>query len=552
MELPESSAVLFRTPDLLVRRGARTGSAVCFVTFLGHRPERDLDSPGFGEAFLASRGFDAIHVMSAGNSWYAYAEMDEAMAVVARATRPYGRTVTYGASMGGYAAVRFAAAVGADAAIALSPQYAPGRPAAPFETRFRPEGPKHVRGAPGPWHRSDAVTPYVFFDPYDLDVLHERRIRKFYPRTCSVPLPRSGHSTGAVLQELGLLEPAVIDIAMAKFEPVAFAQEAHRRRRASRRRLYTLARQLGPGHLRTRIALVERAIRWGDPGPLRGYLAILLEMRGDAGQAETQLELAEALLPDDPRIQHAKACLLMRQNRSDAARAVADKLIGQPVTQALFADLAVLIGCLAGAPSWRFLPPDAKTRSARIAWRLRFLLIALVAKACTHPGWQRLNLPPWHRGYFDLARQFRQTEQWRARRRSPWFAGRAAASGRRRVEPPTPKPLEEDPAMAAAAGPSRYAPRAGHVDGVQGGELVGWAHYPRHPAIRARILVTSDLGHRLELTADQYRADVQAAGHGDGHAGFRLPLGRAPGATQLSLQWADTGMHLMGSPLSLP
>ena len=113
--------------------------------------------------------------------------------------------------MGGYAAIRFASAVGADTAIALSPQYGLGWPAAPFETRFRREGPKHVRGAPGPWHRSDAVTPYVFFDPHDLDALHERRIRRFYPRTRSIPLPRSGHATGIVLQESGLLQPAAGD-----------------------------------------------------------------------------------------------------------------------------------------------------------------------------------------------------------------------------------------------------------------------------------------------------------------------------------------------------
>ena len=59
----------------------------------------------------------------------------------ARAAVPEGaRVMTYGSSMGGYAALRFARALRADAILALSPQYSIDPAVVPWEDRWRQDG----------------------------------------------------------------------------------------------------------------------------------------------------------------------------------------------------------------------------------------------------------------------------------------------------------------------------------------------------------------------------------------------------------------------------
>jgi hypothetical protein len=93
--------------------------------------------------------------------------------------------------------------------------------------------------------------------------------------------------------------------------------------------------------------------------------------------------------------------------------------------------------------------------------------------------------------------------------------------------------------------------RVGYVEGCRHGCLIGWAVNPDALERRAQVLVESNSGQKLLIFADHYRADVQAAGRGDGYAGFSAPLWCLQGATQVSCRWADTGEHLFGSPLEL-
>lgn len=104
------------------------------------------------------------------------------------------------------------------------------------------------------------------------------------------------------------------------------------------------------------------------------------------------------------------------------------------------------------------------------------------------------------------------------------------------------------PAPALALPPRPVEARTGWLEGVHDGWLRGWAHDPARPGAPARIaLSASGLAHDLVVIADHYRADVQAAGHGQGICGFALPL---PGLLpeRIEARWADTDEPLPGSP----
>jgi glycosyltransferase involved in cell wall biosynthesis len=64
----------------------------------------------------------------------------------------------------------------------------------------------------------------------------------------------------------------------------------------------------------------------------------------------------------------------------------------------------------------------------------------------------------------------------------------------------------------------------GHVDGVIGRELVGWAQPLRegHGTLRVGLFIQG--ARILEVPANIHRADLEAAGIGSGHFGFAIPL----------------------------
>src|SRR5690606_30202022 len=126
-----------------------------------------FDRPGFGEEFLRNAGISAIHVMGVREDWYQYPEMPAAMQAVRQATAGAERVMTYGSSMGGYAALRFADAAGANAVLAISPQYSIDPKKMPFETRWHQES-QRIQWRPEIDGRIVCDSyPVIVFDPIE-------------------------------------------------------------------------------------------------------------------------------------------------------------------------------------------------------------------------------------------------------------------------------------------------------------------------------------------------------------------------------------------------
>lgn len=89
----------------------------------------------------------------------------------------------------------------------------------------------------------------------------------------------------------------------------------------------------------------------------------------------------------------------------------------------------------------------------------------------------------------------------------------------------------------------------GWVDGIVGDSIHGWACDPDGGAVTVRVEV--DGSPFRDLRAGSHRGDVAAAGHGDGHCGFVLPLADLPAsATRVDfLLPCDEWRRIGGGPV---
>lgn len=301
--MPEISEV-FRSDDLLVRRVGGYDSASCVVTFDSYTDRCTLDRLGFAEDFLRNRAIDAVHVISRDNDWYQYPAMQAAMETVHAATRGYDRVVTYGSSMGAYAAIRFAGLVGADCAFACSPQFSIDPTVVRFEYRwvqaarvFRPvwEG-----LLPFPALRE----AYIAYDPVNLDAKHISLIRRGF-RFTPLRLPGAGHPVTGFLQEVDVLERLVMSIIRGDTaaDVLALVDEARSRREQSAQ--YFCQRAADSWRRSRKIAFLEKAVQLAPGhGDIRGLLARQLEYAGRFDDAAAAYETA---LQHDP--EHANVLL---------------------------------------------------------------------------------------------------------------------------------------------------------------------------------------------------------------------------------------------------
>ena len=311
--------VLHDAADYRVRHVSCGNDRVCVITFASLTDTHDLDQPGFGEEFFQQHGIDAVHVIIRTNVWYFFDDFDAALERIRAVARRYDRVLTYGSSMGGYAAIRFAETLGADVAVAISPQYSVSKRIAPFEIRWRHLTPDNSPVHEEPEHGSAKVAPIVFYDPQDLDARHFRLIAAHYPLTVGIAMPHAGHPAGGMLAETHMLSRAILDIVNGSFDPRALAQELRARRGQSGHYLLTLARRIGPAHMRWKSALAQAAVAAKRDAVYLIYDGVLREKLGDAAACEAQLLEAARVLPNHPAPLRALASFEIRRGGAEAA-----------------------------------------------------------------------------------------------------------------------------------------------------------------------------------------------------------------------------------------
>lgn len=311
--------VVYRSPHLLVKVAHRGGTC-CVVTFDSYTDTTNLDRPAFGEGFFADHQVSAVHVVNGRNRWYHEPDWREAIAAARAAAEGYARIVSYGSSMGGYAALRFADRVGAATALVLSPQYSRDPRKAPFEKRWRRHRrEKWLPELSGPLP-SD-VPAIVAYDPaMRAERLHLERIASEM-QVDSLPLPHAGHASASFLSECGLLTEFVLSVVSGTVDLAAARRLARARRKRSLHYLMTLSyAAIGRGKQQWALALAHKATLMAPQSELAWhYLGYLLSRLGRHDEAVAAHRRSAELAPDASAIQLSFAAAQRRVRDYDGA-----------------------------------------------------------------------------------------------------------------------------------------------------------------------------------------------------------------------------------------
>ncbi|MEO9842553.1 MAG: hypothetical protein ABJF60_03035 [Roseobacter sp.] len=149
-------------------------SDIVVVSFPDRVHPTDLLGKGWGEDFFNYRELSAVYINIAATNWFQISDFFDAMATIRAAIGSGSRVVTYGSSMGGYAALLAAKALNADRCLALAPQFDISQTVVPFETRFQEHahriGPfMHILKA----QASQRCAYFVAYDPtHRIDAKH--------------------------------------------------------------------------------------------------------------------------------------------------------------------------------------------------------------------------------------------------------------------------------------------------------------------------------------------------------------------------------------------
>ncbi len=114
--------LIFASADIVVGYRPKQSDTI-FITF-GHFHTKIDNARFWGDEFLERCGYASIGFVSASSDWYPEDYMPDALAAARACIARSGcsRVVCYGLSMGAYGALRYAAALNADIAIAFNPQ----------------------------------------------------------------------------------------------------------------------------------------------------------------------------------------------------------------------------------------------------------------------------------------------------------------------------------------------------------------------------------------------------------------------------------------------
>lgn len=279
------------------------GHSVSIVTFESRDQHLADDSssafgPGFGRGRFGPLGMNEYLVRRNRNHWYQTPEIERVIELIVESAEGT-RIITYGSSMGAFAAVNFAHALRADRFIAVSPLFdvEPGNElrerrweADWSHTRF-----DHNLIKTGIGRDSKG---YVFYCASTADERHAERIAANTAATL-VPLDYGGHPVGFYLNRTYKIKRLISEIAAEEFDEPAFRREVDA---ATLETHYPYERQAEvlwkAGDVEGSIAQLRIAVeKTGDLARLQLKLGARLLRAGDLDAAEHALARALEIDP---------------------------------------------------------------------------------------------------------------------------------------------------------------------------------------------------------------------------------------------------------------
>ncbi|MBE9604589.1 hypothetical protein IAI18_06910 [Acetobacteraceae bacterium H6797] len=204
----------------IVMNGRSRGERV--IVSFGFLPDETGDTTvGFGETVFERAGIPGIYVLPKGKHWYSFDLMRAALRRIRRLRDGFRHCTTYGASMGGYAALQFATALEADRIVAFSPQTNIDMGAIQ-DLRWANIWP-NLRPHPTLALPPGAQTTVIYDKLNREDRAHVDRLAGM-PVT-AIHVPFGGHQVVSLLARMKLASRVAVQLCTGTFDPVAFRAE---------------------------------------------------------------------------------------------------------------------------------------------------------------------------------------------------------------------------------------------------------------------------------------------------------------------------------------
>lgn len=290
-------------------------SSRLLITFssFNYRPH---DGSFWGDTIAEKLGWSAIGITSLnGRDWFPRAGMLQLIPKVREISERYKTVVAYGGSMGGYAALKYGRAVGANHTVAFAPQFT-------LDPELEPEK-IYNQHYSATLHKDMEISSgdasdnsVIFYDPrHKTDTIRVKHIQAAEPAVSLIPIPYTGHKCILIAAGMDRLlsildftttgrisELVSLGRRLRKDSPVRYstlAAAAIPRSTDLAEKILSSSRIKIPSKLQaeTKYEIAERHFK-------KGYYDRSLKMAGEASK----------LQPDDPKYhrQVAKICVKMR------------------------------------------------------------------------------------------------------------------------------------------------------------------------------------------------------------------------------------------------
>lgn len=313
---------VFATADVAVLDRTFPGDTdIVVVTFPARTERQGLHRKGFGEDYFAKHRISTVLVKAGWNHWFQVPEAEAAIAAIQAITQRFRRVVTYGSSMGGYAAALWSGALAADAIIAVSPQFSIDRGKMHREKRWAEDARKLS------FTRDDmaaginpAAQLNLLYDPFTPDLEHARRLLALSADPRPLRIPFGGHPAGAFLRDAGCLSEIILGLVRDGLGPAEARAIVRRSRRSTAVYWANSAAMLT--HRRRALALAAiaqaQALRSDNPG-VHFRLGKILTRLGQATEAAQAFAQAATGKPSIASYHLEWGLSLLRLGQWDAA-----------------------------------------------------------------------------------------------------------------------------------------------------------------------------------------------------------------------------------------
>lgn len=307
-----------------VRRGK-----VLLVTFDNLASVGEYDPPQPWLMGTSDRlGHSVLGIIARQKDWYRNPDTPALITALREAGlfKGFSRVVFTGTSMGGFAALVYAALVPGSAVLAFSPQTSLAREIVRFERRFPYARRRWDWSTPDFLDAATCLAPgaevHVVFDPFvPEDKAHFQRLAR--PGVTAITLPHMGHRALRVLKEIDAVAELIGAVAEGRFDPAAWSRRLRERRGSPQWRRAVLAEAERRGHHRLALAAARRllAISPQDAATARVVerLAPLADQR--ARPAIDEMTFVRKGKPKPPfagAIAHLGRALVLPERKGDA------------------------------------------------------------------------------------------------------------------------------------------------------------------------------------------------------------------------------------------